>query len=407
MEINKKYTRTAKSAYIRETRLEEEMSGTFLAEVIGINKGYLSDIEHGKRSPSDELFKDLISLFDVVFFEDENILLELDDQIKKVYSQLIIYNMIEPEDINAIKEKEYIYKNSIGHVKYDLLNLLLLIEKKVPAEEMIALKNIIERNITLLTTEQREIFTVCKILINIYNKKYNDARQQILRIQTNNIYEINTSTFLKYLLVYCNFLCNEHIENIILCDKVASELSLVFRFNMMNDVLIIKGLTLWKMAKYNESGKLLVTLYENGFSDYKKLKVIKEYLIKILIVRGNYLQAIEELEKFRKEYSDNELIFYEMFCNFRNENFNFFSLIKDRCIKPKCEYYFYIACINWKNNKKKYLKYLAATLKRIENDCFKKELILNLLLEEKLIEVDKIYYQDMYIKLLKSNSDNK
>ena len=84
MEISKKYKRAVKSAYIRETRLEEEMSASFLAEVTGINKGYLSDIEHGKRSPGEKLFQDLIAVFGVAFHDDESIVIELDNLITRI-----------------------------------------------------------------------------------------------------------------------------------------------------------------------------------------------------------------------------------------------------------------------------------------------------------------------------------
>ncbi len=107
--------------YIKMRRLEESMSLNFLSDIVKISKGFLSEIERGRRSPSDYALKQILKVLDTSYYEDIKYY-----EVAKRNLDLVM-NSFEEMDFNnerKILEKflsNIEFKNSSGFMQYYLL----------------------------------------------------------------------------------------------------------------------------------------------------------------------------------------------------------------------------------------------------------------------------------------------
>lgn len=136
--------------YIKQRRMEENMSISFLSEVAKISKGFLSEIERGRRKPAEYTFNQILKTIDIPFYDDENYLTESKDAVNSVIKAFI--------DMDKEKEKEYLekylsnlhYKYSLGFYEYNLLEFAYLIRFGNHRERMLELVqffNYMDKNI--------------------------------------------------------------------------------------------------------------------------------------------------------------------------------------------------------------------------------------------------------------------
>lgn len=72
--MNQNQLKNIIGGYIRYNREEDEISLNYLAEIANVNKGYLSEIENGKRMPSEDVLKSLFDAMDLPFHQVKKII---------------------------------------------------------------------------------------------------------------------------------------------------------------------------------------------------------------------------------------------------------------------------------------------------------------------------------------------
>lgn len=80
-ELKRKLT----GALLRYYREDENMTINFVAESLGINKGYLSEIERGRKEPSSQMLEKLTNFMDIRFNTDESLYFNLKDKFQYLY----------------------------------------------------------------------------------------------------------------------------------------------------------------------------------------------------------------------------------------------------------------------------------------------------------------------------------
>lgn len=84
---------------VKEHRLEREWSQEHLAKLAGTTKGYISQIENGKRDPSAETLRSLAAAFDLDV--TEMIAPETEEAIEAI-EILTVFQKLRPDDRNDL-----------------------------------------------------------------------------------------------------------------------------------------------------------------------------------------------------------------------------------------------------------------------------------------------------------------
>ena len=116
-------------AYIRLKREEENMSISFFSDILNISKSYLSEIEHGKKTPADYTLKQILKTLETDYYSGEDILSYLHDSIIMIYEKIALLRIDEAEkQIDEFLEKDEYYSNSEGFLLYFLIKLINAIQ---------------------------------------------------------------------------------------------------------------------------------------------------------------------------------------------------------------------------------------------------------------------------------------
>lgn len=127
-------------ALIKYKRIEENMSLNFVADVIKINKGYLSEVENGKRFLAEKHIKNIFEFLGSPFIDDEKILYSLRKTLDDIFYLSIDYEFEKIETIFLkIFEKREIYENSYG---FFIFNLIWLIYEILIHHDETTIKNL-------------------------------------------------------------------------------------------------------------------------------------------------------------------------------------------------------------------------------------------------------------------------
>ena len=81
--------------YFRNHRITDGLSLVYVAENISMNKGYLSDIENGKRPFSKGVILQLNQFYDINFEEDESEYKSLKTCLHDAFNAMFNYNSLK------------------------------------------------------------------------------------------------------------------------------------------------------------------------------------------------------------------------------------------------------------------------------------------------------------------------
>lgn len=146
-------------AYIRWKREEENMSISFFSDILNISKSYLSEIEHGKKNPTDYTLKQILKILETEYYYNENILIYLHDNLIMIYEKITLLRLDEAKNIiDDIIEKEDYYLSSEGFLIYFLIKLINSIQYEYNYENCNELIKVLREHLVLLDREVVAIF---------------------------------------------------------------------------------------------------------------------------------------------------------------------------------------------------------------------------------------------------------
>ena len=99
-------------AYFRHQRIIDGLSLTYVADSIRMNKGFLSDLENGKRNFPNGTIQQLSNFYDISFDENQQLYDEACDILNEAFKALFFANQTEESDIlKKAVENTNIYEN--------------------------------------------------------------------------------------------------------------------------------------------------------------------------------------------------------------------------------------------------------------------------------------------------------
>ena len=156
-------------AYFRHQRIIDGLSLTYVADSIRMNKGFLSDLENGKRNFPNGTIQQLSNFYDISFDENQQLYDEACDILNEAFKALFFANQTEESDIlkKAI-ENTNIYENSSAYFVFKIIELHYHMRISNNNTQIEYIRELVESNLDALSLANISIF-YC--LLGIYYKR--------------------------------------------------------------------------------------------------------------------------------------------------------------------------------------------------------------------------------------------
>ena len=262
-ELKRKLT----GALLRYYREDENMTINFVAESLGINKGYLSEIERGRKEPSSQMLEKLTNFMDIRFNTDESLYFNLKDKFQYLYQ---LYVDLKEEEEKALYQEilkhSSMYENSYGFFYYKLIEYMYCVHfKKTIAEEKILNYYLMFKKILHLFTND-EIGIFYDVFAAYYIGKNNTTKTlEQLKIAEHYLLTC-TSKSLKAMVLYHHISAyenrNKAAKALIYCDEASKLFMETMNFSRIIQIALRKAACYSCMRLYSEAEELLLDTIE-------------------------------------------------------------------------------------------------------------------------------------------------
>lgn len=156
-------------AYFRYQRIIDGLSLTYVADSIRMNKGFLSDLENGKRNFPNGTIQQLSNFYDISFDENQQLYDEACDILNEAFKALFFANQTKESDIlkKAVKNTN-IYENSSAYFVFKIIELHYHMRISNNNTQIEYIRELVESNLDALSLANISIF-YC--LLGIYYKR--------------------------------------------------------------------------------------------------------------------------------------------------------------------------------------------------------------------------------------------
>ena len=156
-------------AYFRHQRIIDGLSLTYVADSIRMNKGFLSDLENGKRNFPNGTIQQLSNFYDISFDENQQLYDEACDILNEAFKALFFANQTEESDIlKKAVENTNIYENSSAYFVFKIIELHYHMRISNNNSQIEYIRELVESNLDALSLANISIF-YC--LLGIYYKR--------------------------------------------------------------------------------------------------------------------------------------------------------------------------------------------------------------------------------------------
>ena len=156
-------------AYFRHQRIIDGLSLTYVADSIRMNKGFLSDLENGKRNFPNGTIQQLSNFYDISFDENQQLYDEACDILNEAFKALFFANQTKESDIlKKAVENTNIYENSNAYFVFKIIELHYHMRISNNNTQIEYIRELVESNLDALSLANISIF-YC--LLGIYYKR--------------------------------------------------------------------------------------------------------------------------------------------------------------------------------------------------------------------------------------------
>ena len=142
--------RSILGAFLKFQRENDNISLNYVADSLSMNKGYLSEVENGRRSLSEKHYSTMMDFYDVNFNFDKSILEKLRLELVKAYELFIDLNPLEYDVIHKLILNKEKYENSYGFFVFQLILLFYNVRFARNEKEIIFLEPLIKNTYTFI-----------------------------------------------------------------------------------------------------------------------------------------------------------------------------------------------------------------------------------------------------------------
>lgn len=294
--------RSILGGFLQFQREYDNISLNFVADSLSLNKGYLSEVENGRRNLSEKHYGKIMDFYDINFNFDKSILKQIRAELVKAYELFIDLNHQDYDVIQKLIDNKAIYENSYGFFVFQLVLLFYNIRFAKDEKEIIFLESLIKKYLYIYSDEEKVMYY--DLLYQYYFDKleFNKAHQYLsLAIdvcpkttKTTGLYAI-----VLYHLVRVFQCMNKSAQTLMLCEKVIDEFRKQHIYSRLYYVDILEGNCLSRMHLYDDAEKVYLSVLEhiNILEDKVLIMTVYRNLSWNSLKKGDYLECIAYSEK--------------------------------------------------------------------------------------------------------------
>lgn len=246
-------------AYLKYQREYDGISLNYVADGIGINKGYLSEIEHGVKNLSDKYYFKIMNFYEIDFNNDPLLLKEARDFLKEIVLAYVYLDTSQEKNlIEKVLNKKDIYINSYAFFCYSLIEYIYYVRIK-RMDNIVKDKEILLSDYTnILNSIEKAIFydTLAYYKMSKWNYK---SANKILNKAYDEIKKTDSSEFqsvIKYHKILTLSHSNNNLHSYLMCLDVKQEYSYYHNYKRIYYLDITMGICLTRMGLYKEAQKV-------------------------------------------------------------------------------------------------------------------------------------------------------
>lgn len=338
--------RSILGAFLKFQRENDNISLNYVADSLSMNKGYLSEVENGRRSLSEKHYNTVMDFYDISFDFDKTILEKLRLELVKAYELFIDLNPLEYDVIHKLILNKEKYENSYGFFVFQLILLFYNVRFARNEKEIIFLEPLIKKYLYIYSDEENVMYYdllsqyyICK---NEFSKAYNYISIAVNTCpnstRTTGLYAITL-----YHLITILQCMNKSAQTLELCKKTIYEFRREHIYNRLYYVDIYEGNCLSRMHLYEDAERIYLSVLEHTKSLENRLLTKTAYhnLSWNCLKKGSYLDCIKYSKKLIEigEETD-ETLSYIPYCLYRlDKKKECLENIYDICNRIENDYY--------------------------------------------------------------------
>lgn len=263
-------------AYIRFKREEENMSISFLSDVLNISKSYLSEIEHGKKTPAKYTLQQILKTLETEYFSEETILSYLHDSIMVIYEKFSLLRIDEArEKIDEILGNKNYYLNSEGFLLYYLIKLISLVKYDSDFNECKYYIKLLDDHITLLDEDEVGIYYDVVATLYIKNGLLDNAQLNLEQcIKQSASLPSSIYGMILYHFALLNKMSGNLIKSLDYCKKSKQEFYSLLNYKMVLYIELVEANIYCLMFNLKDSEiKYLQILKKAQLNDYNDISL--------------------------------------------------------------------------------------------------------------------------------------
>lgn len=160
-------------AYFRSHRINDRLSLVYVADSTGINKGFLSDLENGKRHFPEGTVQQLNEFYGIQFEENQALYVKITHILENAFNMLFLAN--ETQETNILKsaiQNTNKYEHTSGYFIFQIIKLHYYLRINKNDEHVKNIQKLLESNLDALSQEH---LSILYCLLGIYYKRHNTS----------------------------------------------------------------------------------------------------------------------------------------------------------------------------------------------------------------------------------------
>lgn len=338
--------RSILGAFLKFQRENDNISLNYVADSLSMNKGYLSEVENGRRSLSEKHYGTMMDFYDINFNFDKSILKKLRLELVKAYELFIDLNPLEYDVIQKLILNNEKYENSYGFFVFQLILLFYNVRFARNEKEIIFLESLIKKYLYIYSDEEKVMYYDLLYQYYFDKQQFNKAHHCItfaIDVCPNKTRATGLYAIILYHLIRILQCTNRSAQTLVLCKKAMNEFRKQHIYNRLYYVDILEGNCLSRMHLYEDAERTYLSVLEHTSLIENRVLSIAVYqnLSWNCLKKGSYLDCIKYSKKLIEiGAGTDETLSYIPYCLYKlDEKKECLENIYEICNRIENDYY--------------------------------------------------------------------
>lgn len=315
--------RSIAGAYFKNQRIIKNLSLGEASRSLHLNKGFLSDLEHGNRHFPDGIIFQLNDFYSCLFNDSTSIKKDTEDKLSNAYNYL--FQRQTSKENNILKEsmaEKNTYENSYAFFTCKILELFYHLRVSHDSDSVVKCKTFLDDYIYALSNYEKAIYF--SLLALFYKRNHSTAKLAHDYIELSNSFCSKDSIIFAmncFQEIAILGEMNRPVLALLMCQKVKVILKELNNYKRLSDIDLFEGNCLVLLGEQEEAQarlKSILELKNNELSSNTSATI--QSLAFSFIIDHKYQECIEIVKTLKNNLTD-DMQWYIPFCLYQLNDF--------------------------------------------------------------------------------------